>query len=494
MSFRASGTLQSGHRSPHLNSANITRRRFLTGAAGAGILRAAPLRPNIIFILADDLGYGDLGITGNRDVPTPNLDSLAHDGVRFTQFYDAAPICSPSRVGITTGQFPSRHLIHSYLSDRKSNRALGMRDWLDPSAPCIARSFQQAGYATGHFGKWHMGGGRDVGEAPLPQAYGFDESVTSFEGLGDRILGQEDGDLSKQSAALGTGKIQWAHKYEQTGLYVDRAVDFIRRNKAKPFYVHLWPCDVHDFHYPHPDLMGRYARFSRNPYQQKFYAVLDEFDRQIGRLLGALEDLGAASNTIVAFTSDNGPTAWPRYYREGFEPPGSTAGFRGRKWSLYEGGIRQPLLVRWKGRIPAGRVDETSVVSAVDLFQTFCSLASVRPPPVAFDGVDMSAAFRGKPHSRRPPLLWEYDRGAAYPRPGNPADVSPNLAIRDGRWKLLVKDDGSAAELYDFSQSQLEREDMAAAHPEVVRRLRRQVLEWRRSLPELNRKTSNATH
>jgi arylsulfatase A-like enzyme len=104
-------------------------------------------------IFADDLGYGDLGVTGNRDVPTPNLDSLARDGIRFSQFYVAAPICSPSRVGVTTGQFPSQHLIHSYLNDRKSNRALGMRDWLDPKAPCVARAFQQAGYATGHFGK-----------------------------------------------------------------------------------------------------------------------------------------------------------------------------------------------------------------------------------------------------------------------------------------------------------------------------------------------------
>ncbi len=470
----------------------MTRRSFVGVAAGAFAQAVPPQRPNIVMIFADDLGYGDLGVTGNRDVATPNLDSLARDGLRFSQFYVAAPICSPSRVGVTTGQFPSQQLIHTYLNDRKSNRSAGMRDWLDPKAPCVARAFQQAGYATGHFGKWHMGGGRDVGDAPLPQAYGFEESVTSFEGLGDRILGEEDSGLSKQSAALGRGKIEWAPKHRQTELYVDRTVDFIRRHKDKPFYAHLWPCDVHDGHFPRPDLLEKYAKFSSNKYAQRFYAVLDEFDRQMGRLFRALDEMGVADNTLIVFTGDNGPTAWPRYYREGFEPPGSTAGFRGRKWSLYEGGIRQPLLVRWKsGGVPAGRVDETSVIGAVDLFPTFCSLAGVKPPQGAkFDGADLSAAFRGKPAKKRArPLLWEYDRGGtAYPKPGKAEDVSPNLAIRDGRWKLLVNADSTQPELYDFSKSQLERENVAAAHPDAVRRLSKLALDWRKSLPVLETK------
>ena len=365
----------------------MQRREFL----GSALLAAVPAQrqPNILFILVDDLGYGDLGVTGNRDVPTPHMDSLAHDGLLLTQFYVASPICSPSRVAITTGQFPARHLIHSYLNDRKSNRAVGMRDWLDPLVPCVARTFQQAGYATGHFGKWHMGGGRDVGDAPLPQAYGFDESVTSFEGLGDRILIEGDG-LSKQSAALGRGKIEWAPKHKLTEMYIDRTIDFIHRNREKTFYIHLWPCDVHDGHIPRPDLMAKYARFSANPYQQRFYAVLDEFDRQIGRLLKALDAEGVAGNTIVALTGDNGPTAWPRYYNEGFEPPGSTAGLRGRKWSLYEGGIREPLLVRWKNVIPAGKVDKQSIVGGADLFPTFCALAGVKPPTQWLSGQVLS--------------------------------------------------------------------------------------------------------
>ncbi len=178
----------------------MNRREFL--GAGGAVLAAPAKRPNIILILADDLGYGDLSCYGG-EIATPNLDRLAREGVRFTQAYAAAPICSPSRVAITTGQYPARHLIFSFLDSRARNRALGMRDYLDPNAPSMARTFQRAGYATAHFGKWHMGGGRDVGDAPLPQGYGFDESLTSFEGLGDRVL--PPGKLSEMSARLDAG-------------------------------------------------------------------------------------------------------------------------------------------------------------------------------------------------------------------------------------------------------------------------------------------------
>lgn len=223
----------------------LNRREWLASSALAQ--RPQLPAPNVLFVFIDDLGYGDFGVTGNRVVPTPNIDRLAKEGVRFTQFYTASPICSPSRVGVMTGQCPARHRVHNYFSNRAHNAKSGMPDWLDPTAPSVARAFQQAGYATGHFGKWHIGGGRDVGDAPLPQAYGFEEAVTSFEGLGDRILIENDG-LSKQSAALGRGAIEWVPKHKLTERYIDRALDFIRRRKERSFYVHLWLCDVHDAH------------------------------------------------------------------------------------------------------------------------------------------------------------------------------------------------------------------------------------------------------
>ena len=147
-----------------------------------------PSQPNFIFILIDDMGYGDLSCYGGEGVQTTHIDRLAHEGIRFTQFYVASPICSPSRTAFTTGQYPARWRITSYLAARRENERRGMAQWLDPKAPTLARMLREAGYTTGHFGKWHMGGQRDVGEAPLIAEYGFDESLTQFEGLGDRIL------------------------------------------------------------------------------------------------------------------------------------------------------------------------------------------------------------------------------------------------------------------------------------------------------------------
>lgn len=465
----------SGHRSQSPGSETVCDR----GATAEN----GPQKPNIVFIFIDDMGYGDLSCTGNKDVRTAHIDRLADEGIRLTQFYVGSPICSPSRVAVTTGQYPARHLIHSYLNSRARNRARGMVDFLDPEAPSIARAFQQAGYATAHFGKWHMGGGRDVGDAPLPQAYGFDESLVSFEGLGDRIL--PPGALSEQSRKLGRGKVVQVAKHQMTEIYVNRCIDFIKRRRDGHFYVHLWLNDVHDPHLPREDLLKKYERVSENPYVRRFYAVLEEMDRQIGRLIEAIDAAGLAERTLIVLTSDNGPTAWPRYYREGFAPPGSTAGFRGRKWSLYEGGIRMPLIARWKGTIPAGTVNEKTVMAAVDLFPTFCQLAGVRTPKVRFDGEELSAALLGGTPMRSKPVFWEYGRQKSYLRPGGQRDRSPNLAIRDGRWKLLMNDDGSRLELYDFSADISESDNVVEEHPEVTRRLSQKLLEWRKSLPSL---------
>ncbi len=460
----------------------INRREFLA-AGGAAALAAPSERPNIVVVFADDLGYGDLSCYGS-EIPTPNLDRLASEGVRFTQGYVASPICSPSRVGLNTGQCPARHLIFSYLNSRASQRKLGMRDYLDPKAPTIARTLQQAGYATAHFGKWHMGGGRDVDDAPYPQAYGFDESLVSFEGLGDRIL--PPGKLSDMSERLGQGKITRVQKHEQTEIYVNRAIDFIRRNARRPFYLHVFPNDVHDPFQPKPELLKKYERYAANKYLQQFAATLDEMDRQLGRLFNAVDAAGIGGKTMIVFIGDNGPTAWPYYYKERLDPPGSTAGLRGRKWSLYEGGIREPFVVRWKGRAPAGRVDKQTVASSLDLFPTFCALAGVKAPPVQFDGEDMSGAFLGKPQRRKKDLFWEYGRDATYLRPGKAEDASPNLALRSGDWKVLVNDDGSNLELYNLANSPVERTNLAAQEPVVAKKLADRLIAWRKSLPAIS--------
>lgn len=438
--------------------------------------------PNIIFIFIDDMGYAALSSYGNEKLDTPNIDRLAEEGIKFTNFYVASPICSPSRVAVTTGQYPARWGIHSYLASSEQNKKRSMANYLDPEAPSIARTMKRAGYSTAHFGKWHMGGGADISEAPKPQAYGFERSLVSFVGLGDRLL-EKGNSWSKASARLGQGDTTWVEKWQMTGIYVDSTLAFIEHHQEEPFYIHLWPNDVHDPYKPKPEWREKFGKYDNNHYEQDYLATLWNLDRQIGRLLDKLDELGLSRNTLVVLSSDNGPTDWPFYYREYYWPPGSVGPFRGRKWSLYEGGIRVPFLARWPGHIPAGSVDTTTIIHATDLFQTFCALANVDTPELNFDGQDMSQALLGTPRQRREPLFWEYGRSDIYISPGNPRFRSPNLAVRDGQWKLLINADSTDAELYNIEQDRAEQHNLTEEYPEIARRLAKQVLAWRRSLP-----------
>lgn len=443
-------------------------------------------RPNIVLIFIDDMGFGDLSCFGNSDVNTPHIDQLAADGIRLTQFYTNSPICSPSRVAVATGQYPGRHQIHSFLAARKTNRNRFSRDFLDPNAPSIARKFKDAGYATGHFGKWHLGGGRDIGDAPLPQAYGWDESLVAFEGLGDRLL--KTG-ADKSSAALGRGNITWVEKHQKTELYVDRCIDFARRSHqaGKPFYIHLWLNDVHTGYQPSDSQLKRVRHLDVHPFLKDLYAVLLAMDDQIGRLVDAIDSAGLGQDTLIVLTSDNGPNL-PKANDRYPNPMSRTGGFRGMKWSLYEGGIRMPFIARWTGKIPAGRQDDTSVMAGMDFFPTFCSIANISTDAIKLDGCDMSEVLLGEPmDARSEPIVWEYGRqDVKFLRPNggiNGGMRSPNLAVRDGRWKLLVNEDGTECQLYDFKRSTSEQDDVSAQHPDVVKRLTEHVTNWYFDLP-----------
>lgn len=423
--------------------------------------------PNIIFVLTDDMGYGDLGCYGGRFAPTPNLDRMAREGIRFTQFYSASPICSPSRTGATTGLFPARCQITSYMQTRAGNRACEQVDFLSTRFPSLARTLKAAGYATGHFGKWHMGGGRDVTDAPKFAAYGFDEHASTWESP------QPHPDITATDWIWSPqDKVK---RWDRTAFFVDQALDFLRRHKDQPCYVNVWPDDTHTPWVPSGERLSEYPNGPEE--ERKFRAVLDEYDRQIGRLLAGLKTLGIDQRTLVLFTSDNGPLPTFQARR--------AAGLRGSKLSLYEGGIRMPCLVRWPGHTPAGRLNEQTVLGTVDLFPTFCKLAGVALPDVAFDGEDLSAAILGETPTRRKPLLWEYgrnDKSFAYPKGG---DRSPKLAVRDGQWKLLVNADGSRMELYDMQTDARETTNLATQHADIARRLAEPLLEWRKSLPKL---------
>ena len=445
----------------------VTAALFLAPRTALYAAEVESARPNIVFILTDDMGWGDLSCFGNKEIATPNIDRLAKQGIRFTQFYVASPICSPSRVSYVTGCFPARWQINDYLHSRSGNKAHDCANWLDPKAPTLARTLHDAGYATAHFGKWHMGGGRDVQDAPWPKEYGFDEHHVNCEGCGPRIS-------TYGSAQPAPVEDKMLARYEFTGFWADKTIDFIRRHKGKPFFVELWPQDVHTPHVPDPEELPCVAETPRP--HHNFNAVLRRYDREIGRVLDFLKIEGLEQNTIVVFASDNGPE--PSFQRH------RTGGLRGMKWSLYEGGVREPFLIRWPGRIPAGQTDSTTVLGSVDLFPTICALTGVAMPKGGdVDGIDASTACRGEPMQRGKPLLWEYGRKADYLFPKEPGARSPNLAIRDGRWKLLINADGTAAELYDLETDPKETSNQALQRPDQVAHLRAVVFAWRKTLP-----------
>ena len=265
-------------------------------------------KPNVVFILIDDMGYGDTACyqtTVTPVVPTPNIDRLASQGIRFTQYHSAAPICSPSRTALMSGSYAGRWRINSYLDNKSINRNRNMADFADPQLPTIARAFRAAGYVVGHFGKWHLDSGRNDDDSPLPQAYGFDDSQVSFEGLGNRILINGDG-LSTQNAQAEQGVLTWMDKSQMVSNQVNAALAFLSAHTNQPCYVNLWPNDVHTAWLPAAGTWQKYASVTSDVNEQKFYAVLENLDLQLGRFLTGLDNLGLASNTIVVYASDNG--------------------------------------------------------------------------------------------------------------------------------------------------------------------------------------------
>lgn len=437
--------------------------------------------PNILFILVDDMGFADLSVMGNRKIATPNLDRLAHEGVLLTHFYDAAPICSPSRAGFFTGRFPAELGFVTFLNNRQANAAHGQRDWLAPGLPNIARTLHDAGYATAHIGKWHMGGGRDVGDAPWPTAYGFDESFTTFEGLGPRVLvSDEERNLADQSAALGQGPFFYEKKTNLTQLYSEKTLEFAAKHRDKPWYVQLWLNDVHDPWAPDElsvrDVQGK----GSNADDDRYLATVVKMDRTLGNLVDRLKDMGEADNTLIVITSDNGPSSLQRYYRNGATAPGSVLDLRGRKGSLYEGGIRQPLILYWPGHVLAGYRDDKTIAQGVDLLPTLARIAHARPV-AGSEGIDLSPVLAGRPVVERPLLFWAFGMPGAAKQPDgpfNPRDRAPPLAVRDGKWKLLASADGREVELYDLDTDPGEANNLADRQQRVRDRLLAKLRGW----------------
>ena len=472
-----------------LNRRNFLKRMGAGGLALGGLNQADFTKafadsvkgkrpPNFVFMLCDDLGWGDLGCYGNPScyahphLKTPNLDKLAEQGLRFTNAYANSPVCTPSRVGVMTGCFPSRLGIHYVFSDPDWNARIPMPNYLDHEIPTVTCLLQQAGYVTGHFGKWHLGGTHDK-SSPPPEAYGINTSATI---------------LSSGSSFRKPGHT----RDKDSERIINRTIGFVEANRDKPFYVNTWLTDPHSSLTPNKEQMDVYKHLAESEHftsaLQVYYSVVTDMDRHIGRLLKKLDELSMADNTIVIFSSDNGPAPiWG--IDTAHSGVGSTGPFRGCKASLYEGGIRVPFIVRWPGRTPPNQVDDTTIISFADLLPTFCSLAGKKlPEDLRLDGEDMSGALMGKPQQRTKPLKWEY----RFDSWGRHIQKSPILAMRNEQWKLLMNPDWSRVELYDLNMDPSEVNNRADQHADVVKQMSKQLMNWHKSLPDADKLPPNA--
>lgn len=409
--------------------------------------------PNIVLIVADDLGYGGLGCYGQQLVQTPHIDALARDGLRFTDFYAGSCKCMPSRSALMTGQ----HTGHTRVRANSATQTLSAED------VTLAKVLAQAGYACGGFGKWGLG---DVGTAGAPGAHGFGEWVGFLDQAQAHFhypdwIWQGGAKMPLTGNDFAAGR---RTTYAPDVIH-SAALDFIRRHRSGPFFCLLATTIPHaELLVPEDSLAEYDGRFPETPYVGDHYAsnpkpratyagMMTRFDRDVGRLVALLDELGIGEETVVLFTSDNGPInaggSDPWFFR-------NAGPLRGLKFSLYEGGIRVPLIVRWPGRVTAGGLTG-QIGGFEDLLPTCCELANVAPPP-GIDGVSLVPTLLGEAGQRqRPYSYWE---------DGEPGALAQ--AARVGNWKAVRPQAGAPLELYDLAADIGESRDVAAEHPAVV--------------------------
>ena len=435
------------------------------GVVSAGSTESAALestgssKPNIIFILADDLGYGHLGSYGQEVIETPELDRLADGGLRFTQAYSGSTVCAPSRSVLMTGQHTGNTTVRANFGPD------GERIPLNDEDITVAEVLRSAGYATGMIGKWGLG---EPGTTGLPNNQGFDHwfgflnqhNAHSFYPpylwRNDRIVYYNENEHGQR------------HTYVQD-LFIEDALEFIRTNRDGPFFLYL------PFTLPHTELAARQdmlekysGKFDDVPFPPKegrpaveeakatYAAMVSTLDHDVGRIMRELEEQGIAGNTLVIFTSDNGAATEDGAVAEYFNGSGP---LRGIKRDLYEGGIRVPMIASWPGRIEAGAVDETSHVVFWDFLPTLAELAGAELPD-GLDGISITPSLlHGAPVGNDRPLYWEFQK--------NPK-TAMKQAVRWGRWKAVRLSEQEELELYDLENDIGETENVADKHPELV--------------------------
>lgn len=434
------------------------------------VLDQVQTRPNIIFIFADDWGFGDLGAYGNTEVVTPNIDKMASEGTLFTQFHVTSGVCSPSRSSVLTGHFPARHSVHGHFAGNQENTRRNMPNYLNDSLLVyLPQTMQKAGYTTAHFGKWHLGGGgKPHGDpsAPEPKVYGYNQTRV-WNGNGPTWKGDKTWPTTRymDSDSL------WVQSSSR--IAVDETIGFIKSNKGKqPMFVNLWLKDPHTPLWPSKEQRKFFKGLS--PSKETYYSVLRDADFHVGRLLNSISEMGLDDNTIVIFSSDNGPAGWGPS-----KEAGSTAGLKGRKVDIFQGGVNVPFIVKWKNHVHENKVDSTSVLSTVDLLPTFASLAQIQlPEDYYLDGENIASILKNNPIKRTKPLFWEW----RFPK------VNTNHwaqgAVRYGDWKLLFNTDINRDELYNISKDPFEKNNLAENKKQIISELKALWNDWKKELPK----------
>lgn len=441
---------------------------FADGLVAGDNDHAEARQPNIVFIFADDWGWGDLGCHGHPYVKTPNIDRLAKEGTDFYRFSVASGVCSPSRTAVMTGHFPARYNIDGHFAWVPSNAKRNMPDWLSPDVPLLPRMLQGAGYKTAHFGKWHLANNM-IPDSPLPGEYGYD-TYGAFNCAGEQMPVHED---------------------------ADHAVAFIEdcHQQNKPFFINLW---IHEPHTPFHTVPKYRWRFRELEEADNIYAsVLSHADDRIGEVLDALDRLKLTDDTLVIFSSDNGParavgsaelklthdTATGAGYGIG-GAKGITGGRKGYKAALFEGGIGVPFIARWPGKIPSGKTDKTSVLSAVDLLPTFCELAGASlPEDYQSDGISQVKALMGSGEfERSKPLFWKMN--SRWPAQASRPYHWVSYAVVHKQWKLMCNEKFTHFELYNIVDDPLEQIELSKMQPGVATELVGSIKAWVKELPE----------
>lgn len=435
----------------------------------AGIGLSQETKPNIVFILADDLGWKDLGCYGNKHYETPALDALAQSGIRFTQAYASCPVSSPTRASIMTGKYPARLHLTNFIAGHRTDTASRVlpapwKPYMESKEVTIAEMLKEKGYVTGMVGKWHLGGNDSL----APWSQGFDYS---------RMIGKNGLDFYNYSIYSDSYSNEFTDRGKEylTDKLTEYGVEFIEKNKKKPFFLYLSYSAPHVGIVPRSDkLMKYFFKYGRSEekFNPNYAAMIESLDEGVGKVLVTLDKMGILENTLVVFTSDNGGLGMDEL------GPTPTSMLPLRKWKghVYEGGIRVPAIVSWPGMIRSG-ITSDFCYSSIDYLPTICELTGINHLPDNIDGISILSVWMDPDSDMlaERPLYWHYPHFSN--QLGRPAG-----AVRYGKFKLVELYESEKLELYNLEEDISESNDLSAQMPGKTDEMHMMLVKWRKSV------------